>query len=79
MVSMCADRARLTGRIAIVRFPPCWRERKPRLGEDHGALGRNQLVADILERVTGHKRTRKQISSHLQVLKGYVGVDQFCE
>lgn len=50
----------------LVRWPPMGR-RKHML--DGQLRGRNELVADSIQRDTGEPRSRKQVSSHIQVLK----------
>ncbi|CAI6339265.1 unnamed protein product [Periconia digitata] len=51
---------------ALIRYPPTGRKKYMRDGKPRG---RNELVADSIDRETGEKCDRKHVSSHLQVLK----------
>jgi hypothetical protein len=63
---------------ALVKFPPIGR-RKVTDGVDNKPRGRNELIADFIQKCTGESRTRKQVSSHIQVLKPMVKDDDLSE
>ena len=65
---------KLTEDTALVRWAPMGRGKvtyKDKL------RGRNELIADYIEELTGEVRNRKQVSSHIQVLKPFVIHDSF--
>ncbi|KAI5785872.1 TEA/ATTS domain family-domain-containing protein [Geopyxis carbonaria] len=52
---------------AIQKIPKIGRRKLPMEGKP---CGRNELISEYIYKVTGVKRDRKQVSSHIQVLKG---------
>jgi transcriptional enhancer factor len=55
--------------VALVRWPPMGRKK---FMLDGALRGRNELIQDSIRRDTGIVRDRKQVSSHLQVLKQHL-------
>ncbi|KAI5358236.1 Putative TEA/ATTS domain-containing protein [Septoria linicola] len=66
------DRLEYTFFEALVNWPPMGRRKLPHKDKQRG---RNELIADYIEEKTGESRTRKQVSSHIQVLKPFVESD----
>lgn len=49
----------------MVQIPPMGKRKKTQYGRPRG---RNELIAEWIRQETGEERTRKQVSSHIQVL-----------
>ena len=58
--------------LALIQYPPMGRRKQ--LHKDK-QRGRNELIADCIQELTGEARSRKQVSSHIQVLKPFVEND----
>ena len=59
----------LIKRTALIRWPPMGRKK---LMMDGALHGRNELIQHSIYKDTGISRSRKQVSSHIQVLKPHV-------
>ncbi|EMF14604.1 TEA-domain-containing protein, partial [Sphaerulina musiva SO2202] len=57
---------------ALVTWPPM---RRRQIQYKEKRRGRNELIADYIQEHTGERRDRKQVSSHIQVIKPFVRDD----
>ncbi|KAI9848259.1 MAG: hypothetical protein M1837_000523 [Sclerophora amabilis] len=68
------DRVERAFQRGLSKYPPLGRTKVPwRNGKSYG---RNELIAAYIVRKTGEWRSRKQVSSHIQVLKAKMKEDQ---
>ena len=64
---------------ALRVIPALGRRKEARSDFNNQQGGRNELIHDFILRWTGQERDRKQISSHLQVLKNYLKDNKPCK
>lgn len=62
---------------ALIAVPPMGRQKRS-MGDPPKLCGRNELLSQKIELWTGEYRSRKQISSHIQVLKGFMSDNDEC-
>ena len=73
------SRFRTHSQPALRVIPALGRKKEARTDYNNQQGGRNELIRDFIFKWTGQERGRKQVSSHLQVLKGYLSDNKPCK